>query len=62
MVKNLRQKPETTFEQLIVRTAQTLTNLGYKQEPQIIGAGGHCEEADPGVPAPQEEEARGRSA
>jgi hypothetical protein len=52
MVKNLRQKPDTTFEQLITRTAQTLRNLGYKQEPQIIGPASIVRKRIPGAPAP----------
>jgi hypothetical protein len=37
MVKDLRERPEMTFLQLISRTATTLRSLGYRQEPQIIG-------------------------
>jgi metacaspase-1 len=37
LVKDLRARPKTTFRQLMTKTAVTLKNLGYDQDPQVVG-------------------------
>jgi hypothetical protein len=48
--KNLRAKPASTFVQAVDRTATTLRNLGYRQEPQILGPSKIVNKPIPGRP------------
>jgi hypothetical protein len=50
MVKNLRAKPGSSFEQLVTQTAQTLKALNYPQQPQILGPRAVVTKPIPGGP------------
>ena len=48
-VKALRQKPASTFLQVVTHAAETLTALDYQQQPQLIGPGAIVRKRIPGT-------------
>ncbi len=51
LAKNLRARPNSSFNQVVTRTATTLKNLGYRQVPQIIGPASVVNKRIPGQKA-----------
>jgi hypothetical protein len=49
LAKNLRARPNSSFNQVVTRTATTLKNLGYRQVPQIIGPASVVNKRIPGL-------------
>jgi metacaspase-1 len=37
LAKDLRAQPRITFEKIILKTTATLKDLGYDQNPQLVG-------------------------
>jgi hypothetical protein len=37
LVKDLRAQPRTTFDKIVAKTTATLQDLGYNQNPQLVG-------------------------
>lgn len=50
-VKNLRQAPGATFQQVMDTTTKTLATLGYQQTPQLTGPSRVITASIPGAPA-----------
>jgi metacaspase-1 len=51
LVKDLRNRPRSTFQQVISKTTATLQNLGYDQNPQLVGPDAVISKAIPGSPS-----------
>jgi hypothetical protein len=51
LVKDLRARPRSTFRQIMSNAPATLENLGYDQNPQLVGPQAVVSRAIPGAPA-----------
>jgi hypothetical protein len=59
-VKGLRRNPTSSFVQAVTRARSTLANLGYRQEPQIIGPSSVVHRPLPGKVTPKRKQVRRR--
>ena len=58
LVKDLRSQPKSTFRRVMSKTTSTLQNLGYNQNPQLVGPDVVLSKPIPGAPSGGRKRAR----